>query len=226
MGRRAKVAAIRSPRICFMISGTNSVIQFLHYHCTFANDTDWAVTQKCKSGFPVLRLIARMQHYASVISLFKRLDFLGIRSDFIALGVVLNCYYELEMAMFGFSILGKMFDYRPDEVTYSTMTKGLSRVGNNSAAIDLLDIKNFLVSIVGYNTTIDGLCKSGLVSDVLNLFRAMLGKGIFPGVVSHTSLIAGVCGLGQFREARRLLSEMRDKGIEPDLVTYGILVNE
>ncbi|KAL9998488.1 putative tetratricopeptide-like helical domain superfamily [Helianthus debilis subsp. tardiflorus] len=73
----------------------------------------------------------------------------------------------------------------PNVVTYSTMIKGLCKVGNNDIAIGLLrlmDERGCKPDTVVYNTIIDSLCKDKLIEDAYKLFSEMVfAKDIQPG---------------------------------------------
>ncbi|KAF5775243.1 putative tetratricopeptide-like helical domain superfamily [Helianthus annuus] len=75
----------------------------------------------------------------------------------------------------------------PNVVMYSTMIKGLCKVGNNDIAIGLLrlmDERGYKPDTVVYNTIIYSLCKDKLIDDAYKLFNEMVfAKGIQPDML-------------------------------------------
>ncbi|KAJ9556687.1 hypothetical protein OSB04_011301 [Centaurea solstitialis] len=124
-------------------------------------------------------------------------------------------------------IKGKLCE--PDVVMYSTMIKGLCKVGINDTAIGLLrlmDERGCKPDVMTYSTIIDSLCKDKMVDDALKLFNEMIfHKGIVPDVVTYSSLIRGLCNLSRWDDAVKMLREMEDERISPNVITYNILVD-
>ncbi|GKE59877.1 tetratricopeptide-like helical domain-containing protein, partial [Tanacetum coccineum] len=118
---------------------------------------------------------------------------------------------------------------KPDVVMYSTMIKGLCKIGNKVIAISLLklmDERGCKPNVITYNTVIDSLCKDKLIDDAFKLFKEMVfQKGISPDVISYNCLIDGLCNLGRWEEASKMLKDMLDGGISPDVRTFSILVD-
>ncbi|XP_059670564.1 pentatricopeptide repeat-containing protein At5g46100 [Cornus florida] len=76
-----------------------------------------------------------------------------------------------------------------------------------------------------YGTLINGLCRSGKISEAKELFAEMDIKGCSPTVVTYTSLIHGLCHSNNMDEAMGLFNKMLSKGIEPNVYTYSSLMN-
>ncbi|KAJ0694712.1 putative tetratricopeptide-like helical domain superfamily [Helianthus annuus] len=78
----------------------------------------------------------------------------------------------------------------PNVVIYSTMIKGLCKVGNNDIAVGLLrlmDERGCKPNVVVYSTIIDSLCKDKLIDDAFKLFNEMVShKGILPNVITRS----------------------------------------
>ncbi|KAJ9556822.1 hypothetical protein OSB04_011436 [Centaurea solstitialis] len=124
-------------------------------------------------------------------------------------------------------IKGKLCE--PNVVMYTTMIKGLCKVGINDTAIGLLrlmDEKGCKPDVMTYSTIIDSLCKDKMIDDALKLFNEMiLHKGILPDVVTYSSLIRGLCSSGDMRKAKEIFDLMKVRGHVPDVVTYSSLLN-
>ncbi|CAK9181861.1 unnamed protein product [Ilex paraguariensis] len=67
-----------------------------------------------------------------------------------------------------------------------------------------------------YGTLINGLCRSGKISDAKEIFTEMDAKGCSPTVVTYTSLIHGLCQSNNLDEAMGSFKEMKIKDIEPN----------
>ncbi|GJS01795.1 tetratricopeptide-like helical domain-containing protein [Tanacetum coccineum] len=117
----------------------------------------------------------------------------------------------------------------PNVVMYSTMIKGLCKIGNNVIAIQLLrlmDERGCKPDVVVYSNIIDSLCKDNNIDDAFKLFKEMVfQQGISPNVITYSSLIDGLCNLGRWDEASKMLQEMFDVGISPNVHAFSILVD-
>ena len=80
-------------------------------------------------------------------------------------------------------------------------------------------------NVFTYNTIMDSLCKDGLVSEAIDVFRKMKDRKCSPDVISYNCLAHGLCLLSRRKEAMALLSEMLEVNVVPDVVTYNTLIN-
>ncbi|PWA77826.1 tetratricopeptide-like helical domain-containing protein [Artemisia annua] len=156
----------------------------------------------------------------------------GIRPDAWTFSTLLNGLVRedriLEAEIF-FKKLIKDKICEPNVVMYSTMIKGLCKIGNNVIAIQLLRLmveRGCKPNVVTYSNIIDSLCKDKMIDDAFKLFKEMVfQKGISPNVITYNSLIDGLCKLRRREEASKMLKEMLDGGISPDVQTFSILVD-
>ncbi|KAI3468080.1 hypothetical protein Pfo_024743 [Paulownia fortunei] len=116
---------------------------------------------------------------------------------------------------------------KPDVSTYTTMIRGLCKVGTIEDAEKLFDEMSCGKNLITYNTIIDGFCKKGLVERAQRIVDQMVGdEACLPDIVSYTTLIDGYCKKGEFGNAMRCFDEMVSKGnCEPNVLTYNVLIN-
>ncbi|KAJ9556681.1 hypothetical protein OSB04_011295 [Centaurea solstitialis] len=212
-----------------------TVTKMKHYSCSID-----LFKQMTAIGFPVsvytvnivIKCFCQMsctrEGFAIVGYGFKR----GVLPNVITFSTLLNGLiledrvHEAER-LFKKLIKGKLC--KPDVVMYSTMIKGLCKVGINDTAIGLLrlmDERGCKPNVMTYSTIIDSLCKDKMIDDALKLFNEMiLHKGILPDVVTYNSLISGLCNQGRWDDASKMLRGMEYERISPDVITYNILVD-
>ncbi|KAK6119697.1 hypothetical protein DH2020_046565 [Rehmannia glutinosa] len=116
---------------------------------------------------------------------------------------------------------------KPDVSTYTTIIRGLCKVGLIEDAEKLFDEMSCGKNLMTYNVMIDGFCKKGLVDRAQKIVDQMVGNEVcLPDIVSYTTLIDGYCKKGEFGSAMRCFEEMATKGnCEPNVLTYNVLIN-
>ncbi|KAE9599028.1 hypothetical protein Lal_00043869 [Lupinus albus] len=117
--------------------------------------------------------------------------------------------------------------YFPDRVVYTTMIKGLFKMGRLGEARKLwfeMIQKGILPNEYTYNVMIHGHCQIGDLVQARKLYKEMCGRGYKETAVSYSIMISGLCLCGKTSEALRLFEEMPQKGIVRDLVTYNCLI--
>jgi len=80
-----------------------------------------------------------------------------------------------------------------------------------------MEERNWKPNVVVYISVMDGLCKDGLVYEVLNLFSEMSGKCVLLNHITYTCSTQGLCNFGRWKEVGSLLDEMTKMGMMPDL---------
>ena len=80
--------------------------------------------------------------------------------------------------------------------------------------------------IITYNSLLNGFCKVGDTTAVVQLFRNM-EKDRFckPNIVSYNTVINGLCKDGLCVDALSLFSEMACNRVLPDVYTYNSLIH-
>ena len=144
----------------------------------------------------------------------RRFFKLGYAPDVTTFTTLINGFIlddNIDKAVELFTKLIKYGDFKPNEVTYATIIKGLCKIGNTTMAIRLprsMQKWNYKPDIVMYNTIIDSLCKDGNVDDALSLLSEIRKWDIMPNVVTYNSLILGLCNSGWWQDAERILRDM------------------
>ncbi|KAG8375725.1 hypothetical protein BUALT_Bualt10G0130300 [Buddleja alternifolia] len=115
----------------------------------------------------------------------------------------------------------------PDVSTYTTMIKGLCKIGMIDDAEKLFDEMSCVKNLMTYNVIIDGFCKKGFVEKAQRVVNEMVGnEACLPDIVSYTTLMDGYCKKGEFEKAMRCFHEMVSrKNCEPNVLTYNVLIN-
>ncbi|XP_070012902.1 putative pentatricopeptide repeat-containing protein At1g12700, mitochondrial [Nicotiana sylvestris] len=78
--------------------------------------------------------------------------------------------------------------FEPNEVMYSIVMNGLSKMGHTKKTLDLLRVMeqgSTKHNAYIYNIVIDALCKDRMIDDAISLFEEMKQKGIPPDVVTY-----------------------------------------
>ncbi|KAK4412666.1 Pentatricopeptide repeat-containing protein [Sesamum alatum] len=116
---------------------------------------------------------------------------------------------------------------KPDVSTYTTMIRGLCKVGMIEDAEKLFDEMSCGKNLMTYNIIIDGFCKKGLVESAQRIVDQMArDEACPPDTVSYTTLIDGYCKKGEFGNAMSCFDEMvRGGNCEPNVLTYNVLIN-
>ncbi|QHO43235.1 Pentatricopeptide repeat-containing protein [Arachis hypogaea] len=81
------------------------------------------------------------------------------------------------------------------------------------------------LDVQSYSVMINGLCKSKMVDEALNLFEEMRCKYLVPNTVTYNTLIDGLSKSKRISCALELLVEMYDRGQPADVVTYSSLLD-
>lgn len=64
----------------------------------------------------LLALVSKLKSYLTVFSLYRKLNYLGVRSDLYILNISINCYYHLRLIKCGSCLLGEIMKrgYEPN----------------------------------------------------------------------------------------------------------------
>ena len=174
-------------------------------------------------------LVKTKNHYSTVLSFSRQMEFHGIIIDLCTLNVVINCYCHLGQITFAFSVFTKILKigYHPNTITLTTLMKGLCLNGKVKETLHFHDhvlALGFHLNHVSYGTLINGLCKMGETRAALQLLRRIEGKLVNTDVVMYTSIIDSLCKDKLVTHANELYSEMILKKISPNVVTFSSLI--
>ncbi|KAI4357110.1 hypothetical protein L6164_001079 [Bauhinia variegata] len=89
----------------------------------------------------IFEALVRMKHHPTAISLYRQMEFKGIRPSKIIWSNLTNCYCHVGQMGFTFSILGKIMKsgYEPNAITLTTLMKGLCINGKSREALHFHD---------------------------------------------------------------------------------------
>ncbi|KAJ0906266.1 putative tetratricopeptide-like helical domain superfamily [Helianthus annuus] len=147
----------------------------------------------------LMTLIVKMKQYSTALSLFKRVNMMGIPTDLYAINISINCHCRLNQVPYGFALLATLFKqgYSPNQATYNTLINGLVLADRVFEAVELfkklLREKVCEPNQVMYGTVINGLCKVGHTSKALELLRFMESGSCKPGVAQYSAVIDSLC---------------------------------
>ncbi|KAI9176388.1 hypothetical protein LWI28_002173 [Acer negundo] len=112
----------------------------------------------------LLTALVKNKHYADVISLHTRMNFVGLVPNLITSNILINCFYKMSRVCDGFVVFGALLrrDFNPSDVTFTCLIKGLCTEGKPMEATRLL--KKMIAfgcrpSVVTFATVIHGLCQ-------------------------------------------------------------------
>ncbi|XVF35287.1 hypothetical protein REPUB_Repub18cG0132700 [Reevesia pubescens] len=114
---------------------------------------------------------------------------------------------------------------RPDVSSYTTLIRGLSKMGMVENAKKVFDEMRCKPNLLTFNTMINGFSKKGDMESASLLFDKMVTEGdCLPDTVTYTTLIDGYCKKGEFEEAMKYLNNMVKGGCSPNVLTYNAII--
>ncbi|XP_058003933.1 putative pentatricopeptide repeat-containing protein At1g12700, mitochondrial [Hevea brasiliensis] len=140
------------------------------------------------------------------------------------LSALINCFCQLHLVDFGFSILGKIlkFGLEPIIVTFTTLTSGLFTEGKINQAVDFFNdlvAKGYRTNVHTYTVLVKGLCKFGKTNVAIGLLKGKVERGCEPNTVTYIAIINALCKDKLVVEALDLFPQIRNKGISPNVIT-------
>ena len=113
---------------------------------------------------------------------------------------------------------------QPDVITYSTVMKGYSKIKDT---VKVMDLYHYLkgrddleMDDIIFNTTLDGLLKSGKFDEALNVYEDMKKHNFKRGNSTFSILIKLFSKLNDVEKAVQIYNEMLNEKIKPTLITY------
>ncbi|KAJ0657532.1 putative tetratricopeptide-like helical domain superfamily [Helianthus annuus] len=85
----------------------------------------------------LISVIVKEKQYSTALSLFKKVNLMGIPSDLYAMTISINCHCRLNQVAYGFALLATLFKqgYSPTLSTYNTLINGLVLADCNTPKI-------------------------------------------------------------------------------------------
>uniref|UniRef100_A0A5K1AQ54 Pentacotripeptide-repeat region of PRORP domain-containing protein n=3 Tax=Nymphaea colorata TaxID=210225 RepID=A0A5K1AQ54_9MAGN len=83
--------------------------------------------------------------------------------------------------------------------------------------------KGVALTIVLYNTIVDGYCRAESMEAALLVVEEMEANGMKASRIAYNSVLNGYCKMQKVVSAEKVFAEMMQKGLMPDVVTYILL---
>ncbi|XWS70205.1 hypothetical protein CRYUN_Cryun03dG0028500 [Craigia yunnanensis] len=114
---------------------------------------------------------------------------------------------------------------QPDVSSYTTLIRGLCKMGMVESAKKVFDEMTCKPELLTFNTMINGFCKKGDMESASLLFYKMINEvDCLPDTVTFTTLIDGYCRKGEFEEAMMCMDKMVKGGCLPNVLTYNAII--
>merc|ERR1719247_1294547 len=82
------------------------------------------------------------------------------------------------------------------------------------------------LSIVTYNTIIDGCARCGRMEQLPKLMEDMKTHGVKPNIITYSTMLKGHCQNGNVQEGFAILEQMKkDAHLKPDEIVYNSLLD-
>uniref|UniRef100_A0A1J3I837 Pentatricopeptide repeat-containing protein n=1 Tax=Noccaea caerulescens TaxID=107243 RepID=A0A1J3I837_NOCCA len=182
-------------------------------------------------------LLIGLVRYPSSFSLSNARE---VFDDMVKHGVSLNAK-TFNVLIHGYCLEGKLddavamiermvseFKVNPDNVTYNTILKAMSKKGRlNDVKELLLDMKKhgLVPNKDTYNNLVYGYCKLGSLKEAFQIVELMKQTNNLPDLCTYNMLMNGLCNAGSIREALELIEEMKELKLLPDVVSYNTLID-
>ncbi|PIM98091.1 hypothetical protein CDL12_29431 [Handroanthus impetiginosus] len=117
--------------------------------------------------------------------------------------------------------------FRPNNISYNTILKGLCKEKNFDGALELFDHVNWPTNgpdLISFNTILSAACKLGDSSLIRRILWRMEHEGIKFDVVSSTCLIQYYCTIGKITECLELVESMVINGPQPSTITFNTVL--
>ncbi|XP_022750054.1 pentatricopeptide repeat-containing protein At2g16880-like isoform X2 [Durio zibethinus] len=194
------------------------------------NPKNYTHNNKCYEAITNLLLYHSL--FSPAIQLLKESQKL---SDFF-IGKIIKAYGEKVLGVLvkdnKINLVKTLFDnvvkkgfVQPDVSSYTTLIRGLCKVGMVESAKKVFDEMSCKPNLLTFNTMINGFCKKGdLESATLLFYKMMAEMDCLPDTVTYTTLIDGYCKKGKFEEAMKYMDKMVKGGCFPSVLTYNAII--
>lgn len=167
----------------------------------------------------ILASLVKINHYPTAISLFRQLEFNGIKPSIVTLTILMNCYCHTGGITFLFSILTKILKmgYEPNSITFTTLIKGMCLNGQAYEALlfhDHVVAHGFKLDQVSYAILMNGLCKMGETRAAMQMLRKIW---VNTDLVMYRTIIDSLCKDKLVNDDYELYPAMIAKEIFPNI---------
>ncbi|GAB2294181.1 hypothetical protein Dimus_028400 [Dionaea muscipula] len=114
---------------------------------------------------------------------------------------------------------------RLDLYVLGSFVYALSKAGNWSEALELIEKEEFVPNTALYMKMIDGLCEASLFDQAMECLNRMKCSSYMPNVATYQILVRACLRKGQLGRCKRILSMMMTEGCYPDGEMFNSLVH-
>ncbi|CAN4080337.1 unnamed protein product [Withania somnifera] len=177
----------------------------------------------------VIDSFVRARRISNAVQLFSGLEHYGFRCDTEALNVVLECLCRRSHVGAANSLLVKMKEKVPfDVTTYNVVIGGWSRFGRVKEVERILKEMvhdGFEADNLTYCYVLECLGRAGRVDDAIEIFDGLEGKGCVLDAEIYNAMISNFIAQGEIDESLKYYDRMLNTDCEPNADTYVRLIS-
>ncbi|KAJ4790540.1 Pentatricopeptide repeat-containing protein [Rhynchospora pubera] len=176
-----------------------------------------------------MRRLAGARQWKETISLFDKLETLGLERSVETVNVLLDALCKegkVNYAREAFLVLKSHI--RPNEHTFNILLHGWCKVRNIEEAIrQIEEMKQHGLkpSVITYSTIVNACCHQGNFSEVYKILDFMVSQGCPPNVITYTTIMNSLAKSGKIDEALNIIQRMKDTRCAPDTLFYNSLLH-
>ncbi|TMW98191.1 hypothetical protein EJD97_004382 [Solanum chilense] len=177
----------------------------------------------------VVNSFIRARQISKAILLFCELENYGLRCNTDTLNVVLRCLCHRSHVGAASSLLVKMKEKVPfDVTTYNIVIGGWSRFGRVKEVERTLKAMvddGFEADNLTYSCVLECLGRAGRIDDAIEIFEGLEEKGRVFDAEIYNAMISNCIGLGEIDESFKYYERMLNTDCEPNADTYMRLIS-